>query len=146
VPFVPQADYDRLLWSCSLNFVRGEESFVRALWSQRPMVWQAYRQAEDAHLPKVRAFVERWCASALPGPAAAAALAGIEAAWNATSAPPPGAGSASCASPPPLPTALDALLEALPALRDAATRWARAQASHPDLAARLVRFATDKLY
>jgi uncharacterized repeat protein (TIGR03837 family) len=164
VPFVPQADYDRLLWSCSLNFVRGEESFVRALWSQRPMVWQAYRQAEDAHLPKVRAFVDRWCASALPGSAAAAALSGIEAAWNATADPSPGAGSvtwpassssgalpditptpASCTAPP-LPAALDALLEALPALRDASARWARSQAAHPDLAARLVGFVTDKLY
>src|SRR5690606_22123743 len=35
IPFVPQPDYDRLLWACELNFVRGEDSFVRAQWAQR---------------------------------------------------------------------------------------------------------------
>ncbi|RPH42549.1 MAG: elongation factor P maturation arginine rhamnosyltransferase EarP [Burkholderiales bacterium] len=132
VPFVPQADFDRLLWSCSLNFVRGEESFVRGLWAQRPMVWQAYRQAEGVHMPKVRAFVERWVEAAEPGPAAAAALARMETAWNA--------------DPADVPQALDGLIPALPALRDASARWARANAARPDLAARLAEFVAGKLY
>jgi Uncharacterized protein conserved in bacteria len=51
IPFVPQPDYDRLLWSCDLNFVRGEDSFVRAQWVARPMVWQIYPQAENIHHP-----------------------------------------------------------------------------------------------
>ena len=40
VPFVAQDDYDRLLWACDLNFVRGEDSLVRAQWAARPLVWQ----------------------------------------------------------------------------------------------------------
>ncbi|MGC8159995.1 elongation factor P maturation arginine rhamnosyltransferase EarP, partial [Salmonella enterica] len=35
LPFVAQTDYDRLLWSCDLNFVRGEDSFARAQWAGR---------------------------------------------------------------------------------------------------------------
>jgi len=57
VPFLPQQDFDRLLWSCDLNFVRGEDSFVRAIWSGKPFVWQIYPQAEAAHLPKLEAFL-----------------------------------------------------------------------------------------
>ncbi|MBY0573903.1 MAG: elongation factor P maturation arginine rhamnosyltransferase EarP, partial [Undibacterium sp.] len=29
LPFIPQVDYDKLLWVCDFNFVRGEDSFVR---------------------------------------------------------------------------------------------------------------------
>ena len=57
VPFLPQYDYDQLLWSCDLNFVRGEDSWIRAIWSDRPFVWQIYRQTEAAHLPKLEAFL-----------------------------------------------------------------------------------------
>src|SRR5690242_19650822 len=32
-PFVPQDRYDEVLWSCDVNFVRGEDSFVRAQWA-----------------------------------------------------------------------------------------------------------------
>jgi uncharacterized repeat protein (TIGR03837 family) len=42
MPFLPQPEYDRLLGACDLNFVRGEDSFVRAQWAQRPFVWQIY--------------------------------------------------------------------------------------------------------
>jgi uncharacterized repeat protein (TIGR03837 family) len=58
VPFLSQLDYDRLLWTCSINFVRGEDSFVRAIWAGRPFIWQAYRQEGNAHLPKIRAFLD----------------------------------------------------------------------------------------
>ncbi|AIP05123.1 elongation factor P maturation arginine rhamnosyltransferase EarP [Burkholderia pseudomallei] len=53
--FVAQPDYDRLLWASDVNFVRGEDSFVRAQWARRPFVWQIYPQADDAHLPKLDA-------------------------------------------------------------------------------------------
>lgn len=65
IPFLAQADYDRLLWSCDLNFVRGEDSFVRAQWAGRPFVWQAYPQQEEAHFVKLDAFLQRYLA-ALP--------------------------------------------------------------------------------
>ena len=57
LPFLSHDDYDRLLWSCSLNFVRGEDSFVRALWSGKPFIWQIYRQEENAHIKKLQAFL-----------------------------------------------------------------------------------------
>lgn len=60
LPFLPQPDYDRLLWSCDVNFVRGEDSFVRAQWAEQPFVWQIYPQAEGAHLVKLDAFLMRY--------------------------------------------------------------------------------------
>ncbi|MBN9401919.1 MAG: elongation factor P maturation arginine rhamnosyltransferase EarP [Burkholderiales bacterium] len=67
VPFVPQARFDELLWCCDLNFVRGEDSLVRALWAGAPLVWQIYRQERDAHLDKLEAWLER---ARWPAPAA----------------------------------------------------------------------------
>jgi uncharacterized repeat protein (TIGR03837 family) len=60
LPFVPQPDYDRLLWACDLNFVRGEDSFVRAQWAGRPFVWHIYPQDENLHHKKLRAFLQRY--------------------------------------------------------------------------------------
>jgi len=60
LPFLPQDAYDRLLWSCDVNFVRGEDSFVRAQWAQRPFVWQPYPQSEETHLVKLEAFLARY--------------------------------------------------------------------------------------
>ena len=53
-----QHDFDHLLWACDLNFVRGEDSLVRALWAGRPLVWQLYPQSDDAHLAKLDAFMD----------------------------------------------------------------------------------------
>lgn len=57
IPFVPQNEYDKLLWACDFNFVRGEDSFVRAQWAQRPFVWHIYPQDEQLHHKKLRAFL-----------------------------------------------------------------------------------------
>lgn len=59
IPFVSQPDFDRLLWSCDLNIVRGEDSMVRALWAARPMIWQPYRQDDDVHITKLDAWLAR---------------------------------------------------------------------------------------
>lgn len=59
LPYLSQADYDRLLWSCDLNLVRGEDSFVRAQWAGRPMLWQIYFQDDGAHGPKLQAFLDQ---------------------------------------------------------------------------------------
>lgn len=61
IPFMPIDDYDRLLWRCDINFVRGEDSFVRAQWTGKPFVWQIYPQDDDAHLIKLEAFLDRYC-------------------------------------------------------------------------------------
>jgi uncharacterized repeat protein (TIGR03837 family) len=53
-----QPDYDHLLWACDLNFVRGEDSLVRALWAGKPFVWQLYPQHDDAHHTKLQAFLD----------------------------------------------------------------------------------------
>jgi uncharacterized repeat protein (TIGR03837 family) len=57
LPFVEQERYDELLWACDANFVRGEDSFVRALWARRPLVWQIYPQHDAVHLKKLEAFL-----------------------------------------------------------------------------------------
>ena len=59
LPWLSQPDYDHLLWSCDLNFVRGEDSFVRAVWAGRPFVWQIYPQDDGAHAAKLEAFWSR---------------------------------------------------------------------------------------
>ncbi|MGA3770876.1 hypothetical protein BLA34_11650 [Ralstonia solanacearum] len=122
VPFVPQEHYDALLWACDVNFVRGEDSFVRAQWALRPFVWHIYPQSDDAHLAKLDAFLARY-APALPQ-AAADALATFWHAWNAQ------------------PASLDwpAFAAALAPLRDRAATWEHTLLCLGDLAANLVAF------
>ncbi|HXA47528.1 MAG TPA: elongation factor P maturation arginine rhamnosyltransferase EarP, partial [Burkholderiaceae bacterium] len=59
-PFLAQHDYDKLLWACDLNFVRGEDSFVRAQWAGKPFLWHIYPQDENLHHKKLRAFLQRY--------------------------------------------------------------------------------------
>jgi len=79
-PFLDQDRYDRLLWACDLNLVRGEDSFVRAQWAARPLLWQIYPQQEGAHWPKLHAFLQLYCRE-LP-PAGATAASALWEAWN----------------------------------------------------------------
>ena len=58
LPLLSQPDFDHLLWACDLNFVRGEDSLVRALWAGTPFVWQIYPQDDDAHHAKLAAFLD----------------------------------------------------------------------------------------
>lgn len=60
IPFLSQADYDHLLWACDLNFVRGEDSWIRAIWAGKPFVWQPYIQDDDTHIQKLKAFLEAY--------------------------------------------------------------------------------------
>ena len=82
LPPLTQRDYDHLLWACDLNFVRGEDSFVRAQWSGKPFVWQIYPQDDGAHAAKLGAFLMRFLAGA--DPALAASVAEVWRSWNAT--------------------------------------------------------------
>lgn len=79
VPRLTQHDYDHLLWSCDLNFVRGEDSLVRALWAGKPFVWHIYPQHDNAHHAKLEAFLD-W----LEAPAS---LRAFHRAWNGITAP-----------------------------------------------------------
>lgn len=123
LPFVSQDQYDRLLWSCDFNAVRGEDSFVRAQWAARPMLWHIYQQEDDAHLEKLEAFLALYCQSL--SPAARVALEGLWRAWNT------GAGVAG---------AWVLALEHWPELQKHADDWCLEQGSQPDLASALVQF------
>lgn len=71
LPFLSHADYDRLLWACDLNFVRGEDSFVRAQWAEQPFVWHIYPQDGNAHAVKLEALLDRYLTGVEPEFAAA---------------------------------------------------------------------------
>ncbi|OZI54433.1 elongation factor P maturation arginine rhamnosyltransferase EarP [Bordetella genomosp. 4] len=141
VPFVPQPDFDRLLWCADLNFVRGEDSLVRAAWAARPLVWQIYPQDENVHLEKLEAWLTRY-------PAPAEAQAAIRA-WNAPLPDDGGVhgdpGAVAQAPDMGLATTVAALGAALlsPAWanwQDAARDWDAAQAARPDLGDSLAEF------
>ena len=74
LPLLSHADFDHLLWACDLNFVRGEDSVVRALWAGKALVWQIYPQDDQAHQAKLQAFLEML--------AAPASLRAFHQAWN----------------------------------------------------------------
>ena len=59
VPFLPQTEYDKVLWTADLNFVRGEDSIVRGIWAGKPLLWQIYPQTENTHLEKLQAWLAR---------------------------------------------------------------------------------------
>ncbi|HLX23379.1 MAG TPA: elongation factor P maturation arginine rhamnosyltransferase EarP [Usitatibacter sp.] len=80
IPFLPQDRYDLLLWACDVNFVRGEDSFVRAQWAARPFVWHVYPTDDAAHYVKMAAFLARYTAALERG--AAAAVTAMWEAWN----------------------------------------------------------------
>lgn len=123
LPFVEQDRYDRLLWSCEFNAVRGEDSFVRAQWAGRPLLWHIYGQEEDVHWDKLEAFLALYTQGL--SPVARAALEGLWRAWNA--------GEAMGAS-------WQAVLQEWPELAEHAERWCLQRASQADLATALVEF------
>ena len=56
IPFVPQHEFDQVLWLADMLLVRGEDSFVRAQYAAKPFFWHIYPQDENAHLDKLAAF------------------------------------------------------------------------------------------
>jgi len=128
LPFVRQEDYDLLLWSCDLNAVRGEDSFVRAQWAARPFVWHIYLQEDEVHLEKLEAFL------ALFGEAMDESLrAEVTAFWMAWN----GRGDAG--------DAWRKLENRLPEWSASIGNWQRRLSEQTDLAAGLVRFYTNWL-
>ena len=128
IPFLSQQEYDRLLWRCDINFVRGEDSFVRAQWAARPFVWQIYQQAENAHIVKLDAFLERYCAGLAAE--AGAALCAMFHAWNSGQ----GVGQAWAE-----------FLAARPQIAAHNANWAKYLAQRDDLATALVKFCASKV-
>jgi len=123
IAFVRQEQYDRLLWCCEFNAVRGEDSFVRAQWAGRPMLWHIYRQDEDIHLDKLDAFLELYTAAL--SPAAKAAVVTLWQAWNADG---------------DMAQSWKMLLEHWPEVTQHAEKWCLEQGLQADLATALVQF------
>lgn len=126
--FLSQDAYDRLLWSCDLNFVRGEDSWIRAIWAARPFIWQPYRQEEDTHLLKLQAFFDVYNRANEATDSEAAARTSLEQfhrAWVD--------GELQAAH-------WHQLLQQLPALQAHAGQRADVLARQPDLASKLVIF------
>ncbi|WP_025127182.1 elongation factor P maturation arginine rhamnosyltransferase EarP [Pseudomonas sp. PH1b] len=123
LPFVRQEDYDRLLWCCDFNAVRGEDSFVRAQWAGRPMLWHIYRQDEDTHLDKLEAFLALYTQAL--SPAAKAAVLALWRAWNTEAQ---------------MAEAWKNLLQHWPEVSAHAEQWCLEQGLQADLAAALVQF------
>jgi len=80
LPFVEQERYDELLWACDVNFVRGEDSCVRAQWAGKPFIWQIYPQHDTVHLKKLEAFLMLY--SKQLGRAASEAVQCLWQSWN----------------------------------------------------------------
>lgn len=59
LPMLSQDEYDDLILSSDLNFVRGEDSISRAILSGLPFIWQIYPQDENAHIVKLNSFLDR---------------------------------------------------------------------------------------
>jgi uncharacterized repeat protein (TIGR03837 family) len=120
LPFLAQPDYDKLLWACDLNFVRGEDSFVRAQWAGKPFIWHIYLQDENLHHKKLRAFLQRYAPDM-------AGWRDFSLCWN-------GADEVG---------GLDWLrLQAdMPALVNRAADWRRQMLENGDLASNLLKFA-----
>ena len=129
IPFLPQTEYDKLLWTADLNFVRGEDSIVRAIWAGKPFVWQIYPQTEHTHLVKLRAWLD---VAELP-----LAIKELFLSWNAES----GEGLRSA-----FPTLLTDVLhqDAYTNWRNAAAQFCNDQTMCNDLALALTKFCLSK--
>lgn len=132
LPFQDQDGYDRLLWRCDCNFVRGEDSFVRAQWARRPLVWNIYAQEGGAHWAKLHAFHNRYAQGLDPEPGAA--LREFWRLWNLAD---PTAAA--------LGTAWHRFWSCREALEGHARHWAEHLETLGDMAGNLVTFARARL-
>jgi uncharacterized repeat protein (TIGR03837 family) len=128
LPFVAQQDYDTLLALSDLNFVRGEDSVIRAHWAGRPFVWQIYRQAEQAHLDKLDAFLSLMLADAPP--ALAACWRQVHLAWEQEQN---------------FAAIWPQLVDNFDEIQGFTLRWQHKLMAQQDLASNLVRFAQNRL-
>jgi uncharacterized repeat protein (TIGR03837 family) len=125
LPFVAQPDYDRLLWACDINFVRGEDSFVRAQWAGKPFIWHIYPQDKDLHHVKLRAFLQRYAADLK-------SLSDFSLAWN---------GAMSVAEQGRWPASWAAFHTDMPKIVSRSVDWQRQMLANGDLASNLLKFA-----
>lgn len=123
LPYLAQPEFDRLLWAGDINFIRGEDSFVRAQWAGAPFVWHIYPQVDDVHALKLDAFLQRH----LDGADAALARQVRDLWWH---------WNGLRAEPPPWPDET--------AWRAQAQHWTGRLAAQHDLVTRLLGFVSEK--
>jgi uncharacterized repeat protein (TIGR03837 family) len=123
LPLLDQPGYDQLLRACDLNFARGEDSIVRAMWAGAPFVWHIYRQRDGAHAAKLDALLERLTAGS--DPALSTGVRQLWRAWNGLAA-----------WPAELPDAA--------AWRELCVAWRQRLAAQSDLTSQLLRFVATK--
>ncbi len=128
IPFLQQMVYDQLLWACDVNFVRGEDSFVRAQWAARPFVWQIYPQSADAHWPKLDAFLNLYTENMPPQMATVVRLF-----WY------------SCNGDGLINETWPAFVASQTALKQHGEKWAEQLSCQDDLVSNLVRFARNQI-
>lgn len=58
IPYIKQEEFDILINLVDFNFVRGEESFIRAILAEIPFLWHIYLQDEEIHLEKLEAYLK----------------------------------------------------------------------------------------
>ena len=116
LPWLEQAEFDHLLWACDINFVRGEDSWVRAMWAGAPFVWNIYPQHDGAHAAKLDAFLTSFGADEVPR------LAELMRTWNGL-----------LAGPISLPDIIG--------WRDACGHWRDSLIAQDDLSSQLMAFA-----
>lgn len=127
LPFMPQPQYDYLLAACDINFVRGEDSVIRAHWAGKPFIWQIYRQQEQAHQVKLEAFLVKYLQQA---PASLQTLLlTLHQRWDHEL---------------PLAELWPLLLENKDKIEIYNRHWRAFLMAHEDLASNLVRFAENK--
>ncbi|MEO8156911.1 MAG: elongation factor P maturation arginine rhamnosyltransferase EarP [Betaproteobacteria bacterium] len=131
VPFLTQHDYDRVLWACDWNFVRGEDSFMRAQWAARPFVWQAYPQQEQNQRIKMQAFLARYLGASVMG--SSAGLIDLWTAWNGL------------LPPARLAPAWKASLATLGGISQLANLWPQRIEALGDLAGNLAQFCKERV-
>ena len=138
IPFLSQDRYDQLLWACDVNFVRGEDSFVRAQWAGRPFVWNIYPTDDGAHWVKLSAFLARYTEGL--DRAHAGAITALWEAWNRRGEE-PGDGEPR----PSLAEAWGGFIARREVLEAHARAWSDRLGARRDLAAELVDFVDNVL-
>jgi uncharacterized repeat protein (TIGR03837 family) len=128
MPFLAQPDYDKLLWACDLNFVRGEDSFVRAQWAGRPFIWHIYPQDKNLHHVKLRAFLQRYSAGI-------ESLIAASLHWN-------GAATEDIEHQADWPVLWQSFQADMPRIACRAADWRRQMLANGDLASNLLKFAS----
>ena len=138
VPFLAQDRYDQLLWASDVNFVRGEDSFVRAQWAARSFVWHIYPTDDGAHWVKLAAFLARYTAGL--DRAHAIAVTALWEAWNRRDD-----SEAPGHAKPGLAESWASFISKKEIIHAHSQEWAKGLSQRRDLAAELVDFVDNVL-